>query len=249
MRLVLLVLALSVSACSLSGEATDNGAVDPADLAGIDLRPGSSQHTVPAGSADLTFILDVPQNTGSGRVPLVIAMPYAGDPGPTAQQYYDVLARPGLAGLGTVVVVPVAFDPTWDTPRAVAVVSSFVEAAVEAWPVDPARVVVTGYSNGGNGAWAQAAARPDLYSAAVPMGSYPPDRPPTAVPLYVIHGEADELFPVGRVRAAARSVESRGGRVRLEVLPFSHFEAGRYAAALARALAYVEAEVWPSSAP
>ena len=236
------LLALLLSACG-STSATDAVRVEASDLAAIDLQPGATERVVAAGPVRLGFILDVPADLG-GDVPLVIAMPYAGDPVPTARQYHSGLARPGLASLGAIVVVPVAFDGTWDTPAAIAAVASFVEAATDAWPVDPGRVVVTGYSNGGNGAWAQAARHPGLYSAAIPMGSSPPDTPSTALPLYVLHGENDELFPVSRARQAAASVEARGGTVTLEVLPYSHFQANLYAPALARAAASVRSDVW-----
>ena len=224
--------------------------VDPADLAAIDLRPGASEQSVPLpGGARLSFLLDVPAGVGADRnpaepVPLVIAMPYAGDPVPSARQYFEVLAQPGLAALGAIVVVPVAFTETWTTLIPVETVASFVEAAAEAWPIDPDRVVVTGYSNGGNGAWAQATLHPDLFSAAIPMASFAPTDPPTALPLYIVHGENDELFPVGRARAAAAAAEQAGVLVEIETPPFAHFEAGRYADALARAAAWVEAEVW-----
>lgn len=207
MRPLVLLLALAVCACGSGpgpGLVTDPR-VDPADLAAIDLRPGASEHAVPIGGAlALSFILDVPEGVGAGRVPLVVAMPYAGDPVASARQYFDLLARPGLADLGAIVVVPVDFAGTWTSPAPVEAVASFVGAAAEAWPVDPGRVVVTGYSNGGNGAWSQAALHPDLFSAAIPMASFAPTSPPTALPLYVVHGENDELFPVERAPPSAR---------------------------------------------
>lgn len=247
MRPLALLLVLTACACGSGpgpGLVTDPR-VDPADLAAIDLRPGSSEHAVPlTGNLALSFILDVPDDVGAGRVPLVIAMPYAGDPVPSARQYFELLAQPGLAALGAIVVVPVDFAGNWTTLVPVETVASFVEAAAEVWPIDPDRVVVTGYSNGGNGAWAQATLHADLFSAAIPMASFAPTTPPTALPLYIVHGENDELFPVDRARTAAAAAEAAGVLVEIETPPFAHFEAGRYAEALARAAAWVESEVW-----
>ena len=243
MRMVLLV-SVWMAGCSVA-ESGPSVTVDPADLAAIGLRPGVSDRSVPLGGGPrLDFILDVPDLEDAGAVPLVLALPYAGAPAASAREYYDVLAGPGLRELGAVVVVPVAFDGNWNTPAAVSAIASFVEAAVEAWPVDPGRVVVTGYSNGGNGAWAQAEQHGDLYSAAIPMGSYAPTDPPTRVPLYVVHGRDDELFPAARAERAAEQVARAGGQVTVEVLPYSHFQAGRYAAALARAATWLERDVW-----
>lgn len=237
----LLPVLLVLGACSTA--APQLGGVDPSDLAAIPLTPGASDAVVPIGDDALPLLLDVPGDL-SAEVPLVIAMPYAGAPEASAREYRSLLARPGLARLGAIVIVPVAITATWDTPAATSTIASLVRAAIEAWPIDPDRVVVTGYSNGGNGTWAQAALYPELYSAAIPMGSYAPTAPPTGVPLYILHGEDDELFPVGRARAAAEAADAAGGQVEFEALPFSHFQAGRYAEALDRAAAWVEAEVW-----
>ncbi len=244
MRLVLALLPAVLAACSTGPSATST-AVDPADLERIALRAGTStEQSIPRGrSRTLEFILDVPAEA-AGDVPLVIAMPYAGDSERAQDEYHRVLARPGLGGFGAVVVVPRVFDDRWTSQTAVDAVASFVEAAAEAWPVDPGRVVVTGYSDGGNGVWAQISARPDLYSAAVPMASVPPVPPPAGVPLYIVHGEGDELFSVAGARSAAVRVREAGGQVELETPAYSHFEAGRYVAVLARAVAWVQTEVW-----
>lgn len=240
-----LPLFLLLAACS--GTATDagDGRIEPADLAAIDLQPGSSteQSISLSFRGTFAFILDVPASIDA-PVPLVLALPYAGDPVPTARQYHALLARPALADLGAIVVVPVVYDGVWTTPGPVADLADFVEAAASAWPIDPERVVVTGYSNGGNGVWSQAAAHPDLYSAAIPMASFAPTAPPTGVPLYIIHGENDELFSVGRARAAASAARQAGATVEIVTPPYAHFEAGRYVGELAAAVAWVEREVW-----
>ncbi|MEL6616860.1 MAG: dienelactone hydrolase family protein, partial [Bacteroidota bacterium] len=195
MRALVLCLLL-LAGCSMGG-GEPTYLVDPSDLADIDLGAGSTEESVRLGGGPrMSFILDVPPEASGGDVPLVVAMPYAGEAFASARQYHAILAQPGLSDLGAIVVVPVAFDVTWQTEAAVTAVSSFVRAAVEAWPVDAERVAVTGYSNGGNGAWAQAAEHADLYAAAIPMGAFAPRDAPVGIPFYVIHGENDELVPI-----------------------------------------------------
>ncbi len=244
MRAAVLVLVLACAGCSLARP--DGLTIDPADLGAVDLAPGATQHSVRMSDGSrLRFYLDVPDAAQGARLPFVMAMPYAGsEPQATAQQYRAVLAEPGLRGMGAIVVVPVAFEATWNTPASVSAVAAFVRAAIAVWPVDPDRVIVTGYSNGGNGAWAQASEHAGLYSAAIPIASAPPSSPPSRVPLYVIHGEFDELFSVQGARRAAEQVAAGGGRVVYQELPYRHFEAGRYANALADAVAWVAREVW-----
>ena len=244
MRFLILLLSFACASCSVfqPGGLT----IDPADLAAVDLTPGATRPSVAmSDGSDLLFYLDVPDLAPGERVPFVMAMPYAGTPAlGTAQQYRDVLAAPGLRDLGAIVVVPVAFDVTWDTQASVSAVASFVEAANEVWPIDADRVIVTGYSNGGNGTWAQVDQHSDLYSAAIPMAGVPPPSPPSRVPLVIIHGEFDELFSVAGARRAAERVAADGGQVEYVELQASHYQAGRYAGALADAVEWIEREVW-----
>lgn len=79
----------------------------------------------------------------------------------------------------------------------VAFFEAMVDKLVAQQAVDPARVFVTGFSNGGKLSYRIAAERPDLIAAAAPVGcSLGVDTPPIApVPLLSIHGLLDENVP------------------------------------------------------
>ena len=79
-----------------------------------------------------------------------------------------------------------------------------LERAIEAFPVDRDRVVVTGLSMGGFGTWAMAMTHPELFAAAVPICGGAPVATPELIgepqlaairrlPIRAFHGDADEV--------------------------------------------------------
>lgn len=82
-------------------------------------------------------------------------------------------------------------------------------------PVDPARVCLTGYSMGGCGVWALAAAEPRLWSCMVPVaGGGDPDVAELIrdIPCRCYHGSADTTIPAGESRRMVAAVQAVGGR-------------------------------------
>jgi len=86
------------------------------------------------------------------------------------------------------------------------------------WSVDPARIALTGLSQGGHGAWYVAARHPALWSAVVPVAAY--GRPRTIVtriagiPVWAFHGlHDDQVLPeeTEKIVAELRRVRSAAG--------------------------------------
>lgn len=122
-----------------------------------------------------------------------------------------------------------------------------LEAAEQEFATDSARVYLTGLSRGGAGAWYLAYRHPDRFAAvlvacgrvtpaAVPDERSAPDRDPVvpgadgepfaalaarlrATPVWIWHGEADDLVPVAESRRAAAALRASGGAVTLTELP------------------------------
>ena len=95
--------------------------------------------------------------------------------------------------------------------------------------VDPARIAITSYSNGGNGSWFFAEKYPELFSAAIPMASSYRTLNKIEVPLYVIHGKKDELFEFSLTKKLINIAEERGATITFAVAEeLSHFEACSY---------------------
>jgi predicted peptidase len=101
--------------------------------------------------------------------------------------------------------------------------------------VDPTRLVLTGLSQGGHGAWVLAARHPELWAAAVPVCGYGAARRGgpgvfngtaaelaaglKAVPVWAFHGAADDVVPVGETRAMVAALEAGGARPKVTIYP------------------------------
>jgi predicted peptidase len=89
-----------------------------------------------------------------------------------------------------------------------------VEALKKELPIDPARVYVTGQSNGGFGTWSMIIERPDLFAAAIPLcGGGDPKRAPalTHMPIWAFHGDRDDVIPVSYSRDMIAAIRKAGG--------------------------------------
>jgi len=92
----------------------------------------------------------------------------------------------------------------------------FVDAAVARYPVDPNKLVVLGFSQGGLVAYALALSDPQRFAALVALSSWLPEAvaqtlPPAArerLPTLVHHGSRDELIDVTRGRQSVERLRT-----------------------------------------
>ena len=198
MRLFLSVLSLFLA---VAGCGNDQGpepvattVIKPAHLANIELIPGIRTVMVGPSDAPLRLTIAVPDPAPTADAPLVLALHWAGSNSPhLAEDYMRVLAEPGLRDLNAIIIAPEATSTYWTGTPVATRLSSLVRAALAAWPVDPARVVITGYSMGGVGTWYLVSTHPDLFSAAIPVAGEPTPVLRAAVPLLAIHSNQDDV--------------------------------------------------------
>ncbi|MFK7934023.1 MAG: dienelactone hydrolase family protein [Saprospiraceae bacterium] len=174
------------------------------------------------------------------QYPLVIALHWAGG-GETFKEYASCLAEPGMQALNAIILSPDAEYQTWNTPSNELKISQLTSLALKHWQVDPEQVIVTGYSNGGNGSWFFAEQYAHLFDYAIPMASaYQPSQK-IDIPMYVIHGAQDELFAADRTRDWVESAERMGTNIRWKVAPsLSHYQACAYVEELQQAAQWVQ---------
>lgn len=222
--------------------------VDPEELAQIPLTPGIVLHEIELSDGrEIDLAVSVPQGYTGGTLPLVLALHFATEPiRPAALDYVRFHAEPGLRDLDALIVAPdnIDFGLTWDNFQTQDVAASLLDAALEAWPVDPDRVIVTGYSDGGIGTWWMAQRYASRFSAAIPVAGVALESYSADLPVYVIHGRNDELFSLERVQNTVADLQDAGRDVQLHVTEFGHFEPARYTEALAEAAEWVEMEIW-----
>ena len=180
-----------------------NPASGASDASCAPMSPGAHRITVEAGRAPV--VVHIPPRLLTGA-PIVLALPGAG------QTARDFAAYTGYSRLADAERVAVAYAtasgsrPLWnvtdhipghaqDVPYLRAVIPAVVKAAC----ADPARVGVTGVSNGGGMSARMACDAADLVAAAAPVaggyGALPDCHPSRPVPILEIHGTADRVVP------------------------------------------------------
>jgi dipeptidyl aminopeptidase/acylaminoacyl peptidase len=182
------------------------------------------------------------------RYPLVVALHYGGPVTPYYGKPFLVnLILPGLGGLEALMVAPDCPSETWTEPRSEEAVLTLIRRVAEDYPVDPRRIVLTGFSLGAIGTWKLALEHPDMFSATIPISGMPPRGVvvgPAAPPFLVIHSLSDEIFPLGPLREFLTFCGERGLEVEFRPVPgLSHYGYDAFVPALREAVPWLE-EIW-----
>lgn len=90
----------------------------------------------------------------------------------------------------------------------------FLDAALRRYPIDPKKLVIFGFSQGGVIAYALALTDPERFAGLIALSSWLPEpvaqtlslRPCEQLPTLVHHGTADELIDVGRGRESVETL-------------------------------------------
>jgi len=205
--------------------------ISPSQLSKVSMSPGSQRLSVIiANGGEMLYGLSVPTIAQNKKAPLVMALHYAGSSAPyRGDNYMHVLPGPGLANLEAIIVAPDCPGDSWLDKISEEAVMSFIDAAKSEWPVDPDRIVITGYSMGGIGTWYLADKYPDVFYAAIPMASEPVGFLTGKVPHYVIQGSDDELFGTGSIQKAVEILKSKHRVVELVIADgLTHYSAEPY---------------------
>jgi len=183
--------------------------------------------------------------------PLIIDLHGASGGAADAHQQTGCYVEPAFEGKDVYIIAPNGGADLWNSLNNQEMVINLLLFALESWPIDPDKVVVTGYSNGGNGSWFFGETQPTLFSAAIPMASsyntlntYGNPRL-MPIPMYVIHGENDELFPLSETQNWVDITLDAGSDVTLVVATdLTHSEPCNYTPYLIEAITWLENEVW-----
>ena len=180
--------------------------------------------------------------------PLVIALHGGGlSTPPRGETLVRALVAPGLESLAPIIVAPDLPFQAWAHPDAADLIASLIDAALEAWPVDPSRIVLTGYSAGGIGTWYMAAEKLDHVAAGIPVAADPVGGEAAAairMPLFHIHGTNDAQFPIEEVRADVEALIQAGVPLELhETSGAGHADMAAYLGDMKAAASWLQ-EVW-----
>lgn len=208
------------------------------------------------------FSLDVPgnlkwnfrviaPNAGGEKKPLFVHLHGASGGSADAHKATSCYMEPGLENIEAYVISPNGGIEQWLEPVNQSQVMGLVTFAMKYWNIDSEKVVVVGYSNGGNGSWFFAETQPQVFSAGIPIASSynttntngQPRKIET--PLYVIHGENDTLFPVAQTQAWVEQSIEVGSDIEFVVAEgLTHNEPCDYVPYLKEGVEWLKSSVW-----
>lgn len=231
-----LALALLVAGCTAGARSGER----------LDFATGLSERTLPlADGRLLRYTLVVPEADPGRPHPLVLALHFGGTVTPFyGRNVLELLVAPALAELGAVLVAPDALEPGWDQPANEAAVLALLDHLAGRLNLDRRRTLCTGYSMGGTGTWYLVGRHPDRFAAAIPIAGRPAPGPHWAVPVYVIHGRADQVVPFAPAEAEVARLKAAGVDARLVAVDgVSHFQTERFVEPLHAAVPWIRA-IW-----
>jgi predicted peptidase len=236
----ILVLCTLISACSPKSRPVKKSNIEQMHFNDIDLSPGTKRHLIKTNQGEAyEFYLTCPDHTSQAKFPLVMALHWAGG-GEDFDRFHRCLAMPGFSEVPAFIISPDANNDVWYSDKNSKMILDLVNLAKQHWPVDENKIIVMGYSSGGMGAWYFTSKHANIFSAGIPMAATFKPQTKIDVPIYVIHGEKDELFDVQMTQVEIETATAYGSEVFLSVEPsYSHYMACEYVGALKEGVAWI----------
>jgi predicted peptidase len=213
------------------------------------LSPGTHQQTADIPGLDsVKYTIEVPAGyDGKTPVPLVVALHYGYDgakPSPYTGKGMIEAFRPGLLGLNAIVIAPDALGGSWTDARNEQAVVWLTRSAMKTYAIDPKRVVITGFSLGGEGAWFMGSRHQDLFTGAIPVAAPVAGGDVTwKIPVYVIHSDKDEIVSHDSAKKHADAVKGKGAKLEFKTVNgLSHYKTSAYGPHVGDAVKWLQAE-------
>lgn len=202
---------LLITGCSSSGD-DDIPPKEPRNAA--DVREDFSNLAINNGANDLAlesleegifwyFRIVQPESASSAnKRPLIVDL-HGGARNVLADVHKTTscLIIPGMENLDAYIIRPNSNGYQWYEQFNQVQVQALVDMASQYLHVDTNKIVVMGYSDGGNGSFFFAQFFPDVFSAAIPLASSYDTSNSSGytkfdIPIYAFHGEDDQLFDI-----------------------------------------------------
>ncbi len=214
----------------------------------LDLTSGIRDVTLKKpNNQSLTFQINAPERSTNEIRPLIIALHWL-DPGDQEayKNFSNKLVYPALEKLDAFIVSPSGGATFWQKSNNQKKVKEILNLAKKHWPIDSTKIMVMGYSSGGGGSWYYAKENPQI-SVAIPIASSfnSPER--IDVPMFVIHGSEDEIFPLEDIEYSVQSANEAGSSINLTVatgLIHNIREVDKYLPYLSRVVDSVAINLW-----
>ena len=224
----------------------------PLELAAQKVETGFLDRAVVVNKTEYRYQVYVPREfTRSKTWPVIIALHGGGSYGDDGLKQTDGgfarAIRLNPEHFTAIVIFPQAHangTPGWQLEGGQAAMAA-VDKAIKEFNGDPNRVILTGLSAGGNGAWSIASRYPERFAALVPVCGfifkfkgltsgidYPALAPAdagdpyafiakkvAAIPVWIFHGDADKNVTVEESRKMAAALRAIGANVQFSEFP------------------------------
>lgn len=182
----------------------------------------------------LRYTLSLPRYySPTASYPLVVALHYGGKVTPFySKEFVTSFVEPALEDLGAIIAAPDCPSAGWTNAVSESAILELMLLLMEEYNIESEHILVMGYSMGGEGTWYMAARHPELFSAAIPISS-PADHNMIPiikdVPVYIIHGEKDEIFPSLDVKLLYHKQKNNGAEIEMNIVAgVSHYQMARF---------------------
>ncbi|NNL16924.1 MAG: hypothetical protein HKO81_09830 [Flavobacteriaceae bacterium] len=186
--------------------------------------------------------------------PLIVCL-HGGATAPGASDLHTFtgcLEVPGLIDLEPILLCPNSGGSIWySIPEQEEKVLTLTNLVKQNLPVDLNRIAIMGYSDGGNGVWFYSQYYPEAFSAGIALSSsYNPVRPDNvpvmiSIPMYVIHGENDQLFPLELTQSYIDASLEAGTDITFVIAEgLEHYNSCTYVPYLLDAATWLQNDVW-----
>ena len=215
------------------------------EIAGISLLPTSLNGVFQlTDGTQWNYRITVNEVIDTQRLPLIIGLHWGGAEG-TFQRYSICLAEPAIGDFPCILFTPEDRSLGWSSEENRVLVENFIKLAIKYWPIDPSRIALTGYSNGGIGTWNYISEIPEYFSAAIPMAGLLDGNQKFELPVYAIHGSEDELFSAQTAKMAIDQSVQLGSSIKWVLAEgLTHYGACDYVDYLRDAIYWLEDEIW-----
>jgi predicted peptidase len=169
---------------------------------------------------------------------LLLHFGYHGDqPDPFIGDSMIRLFKESFEDCGGIALAPDVLSGTWTDGRNERGAVWLVRNVMSVYNIDSRRVIVAGYSMGGQGTWFIGSRHQDLFTGAIPIAARPAGSTSWTIPVCAVHSKVDEICPFTAAQQHVDDVRASGAFVEfLTVDDYGHYEMPRYAPQFAQAL-------------
>ena len=186
-------------------------------------------------------------------VPLVVILHY-GYQGASPDPYTgaDMLSafESGLADLNAILVAPDALGGDWTSADNEKAVVWLTQSLMKTYKVESKKVLLTGYSMGGEGTWFIGSRHQQVFTAVMPVAA------PVAgedaqwkIPIYVIHSSSDQIVSYQSAKSHAETLKNKGATLQFKkVSGWDHYATGQYGKYLSGGVHWIQSQ-WKQDEP